>query len=251
MSESFHLPVLWHLMYIRPWAYQMHFCSPQTAVLFKATARVRTMAGDTTALCAAGWLRCFILWFLGTTADVFALLYMIALLQVSNSLNGTRDTCSYIASGANPMFQPSHTAVRCAPRNVCLRTWTEQIPECFTLSQHLPPLSLGLCCFTWCGWVFSGCQLAATKHHCKQGESGFTVSMHTSRGNVPFHSRWKHKLKGEFIHSHPLLPPEGPWLVRLVGGHKQGVCYSSCTSLNKLQEDGQKRESMCGKREEG
>lgn len=150
------------------------------------------------------------------------------------------------------MFQPSHTAMGCAPSNVCPCTWTEQILECFILSWHPPPLSLGLCCFTQYGWVSSGCQLAATKHHCRQGESRFTVSMHTSRGNVPFHSRWKLKLKGEIIlSSHPLLPPEGLWLVRLPGGCKKGVCYSSCTSLNKLQEDGQKRESMCGKRKEG
>lgn len=55
------------------------------------------------------------------------------------------------------------------------------------------------------------------------GTSRLIVSTRTSVGNPPFHSRWKCKLKREFIlSSHPLLPPEGLWLVRLLGGHKKG-----------------------------
>lgn len=211
---------------------------------------------STTALLSVVWLHCFMLWFLVTTADVFALFYMVALLQVSNSLNDTGDTCGYIASGANPVFQLSHTFVGHARSSLWLCTWSKQFLGCFTLSQCLPPTFPGTVLFhaVWLSfqWLSACSGGVSRKQQWSQGMSRLYVSVHTSGGNTPFHSRWKCKLKREFhLRSHPLLPPEGVWLVRLLGGHKKGTCYSSCTSLNKLQEGGQKRESMCGKREEG
>lgn len=95
--------------------------------------------------------------FFVTIADLFVLFYMAALLQVSNSLNDTRDTCSYIASGANPMFQPSHRVVGCIHSSLWMCRWAEQILESFKCSQCFLLLSLGL--LIYAAWVFpvAGC----------------------------------------------------------------------------------------------
>lgn len=126
----------------------------------------------------------------------------------------------------------------------------------WSLSHHVfLLLSLGLCCFMQRGWVSSGWQLAAMVYLCKQERSQgtrLTVFIHTSLCNTPCHSRWKYKLKREFIlGSHPLLPAEGLWLVRLLEEHKKSTCYSSCTSLNKLQEDVRKGRVRMGKERRG
>lgn len=95
--------------------------------------------------------------FFVTTADLFVLFYMAALLQVSNSLNDTGDTCSYIASGANPMFQPSHRVVGCIHSSLWMCRWAEQILESFKCLQCFLLLSLGL--LIYAAWVFpvAGC----------------------------------------------------------------------------------------------
>lgn len=116
-------------------------------------------------------------------------------------------------------------------------------------------LSLGLCCFMQHSWVSSAWQIAAMVYLCKQEQSQGTrlaVFIDTSLGNTPCHSRWKYKLKREFIlGNHSLLPPEGLWLVRPLEGHKKSTCYSSCTSLNKLQEDVRKGRVSMGKERRG
>lgn len=196
-------------------------------------------------------LHCFTVWFFVTTAYLFVLFYTTALLQVSNSLNDTVDTCSYIASGANPMFQPSHRVVG---HTHSIYGCADGLSRFWSLSHShnvFLLLSLGLCCFMQHGWVSSGWQLAAMVYLCRQEQSQgtrLTVFIHASLGNTPCHSTWKYKLKREFIlGKHPLLPPEGLWLVKPLGRHMKHTCYSSCTSLNKLQEDVRKGRVCMGK----
>lgn len=228
----------------------MYFCSPTTVVLLKTTECVWTPAGDTTGCIVSccdflsPQLMClrYSIWLLYCrsaivlmTPETHAVTLSQVLTPCSNHhtpLWGMHPAVYGCAHGVSGFCSVSHSDT------VCLL------------------LSLGPCCFMQRGWVSSGYQLAVIVYRCKQqlsrGTSELMGSIHTSVGNSPFHSRWKCKLKREFILSnHPPLPPEGLWLVRLLGGPEKGTCYSSCTSLNKLQEGGQKRESICGKREEG
>lgn len=179
---------------------------------------------------------------------------MTALLQVSNSLNDTGDTCSYLASGTNPMFQPSHRVVGRTHSSLWLCRWAEQILEFFTFSR-LSPTFPGTGLFYAAQLNFQCPAAWSMVYLCKQEQSQgirLTVFIHTSLGNTPCHSRWKYKLKGEFILGNPpLLPPEGLWLVRPLEGHKKSTCYSSCTSLTKLLEDVRKGRVCVGKERRG
>lgn len=176
---------------------------------------------------------------------------MTALLRVSNSLNDTGDTCSYIASGANPMFQPSHRVVGSTHSSLWLCRWAEQILEFFTLSQCLSPTFPGTVLFYAAQLSFqclAACSNAVSLQTGAVTGARLTVFIYTSLGSTPCHSRQKYKLKREFIlGNHPLLPPEGLWLVRPLEGHKKSTCYSSCTSVNKLQEDVRKGRVSMGK----
>ena len=143
-----------------------------------------------------------------------------------------------------PRIRTLTHSCRACTRQFAAGPWSEQFWSVSHSDSVLLPLSR-LCHTAWLGLQWPSAGASA-------GDTQLTVPVHASVGNAPSHSRCQCTLKREFIlRSHPLLPPEGLWLLKLLGRRKKGACCSPRTSVRRLQEDGQQRESVCGGSKEG